>query len=160
MKRVVGLLHRQAVRAKAEGLFFKVRDSSHWEVELSEHARDRSPLSISSNLSWPNRNRYPVVSRTRISCSSSTTYSDNSSRPWKRNLFLLWRFVSLGLHSNRNLIAWWFKAFFPKNRGQWKNFSSWEPEKKEQKAKAGGGRDDTVCYHCCIEISSSHPARS
>jgi len=25
MKRVVGLLHRQAVKAKAEGLFFKVR---------------------------------------------------------------------------------------------------------------------------------------
>lgn len=27
MKRVVGLMHRQAVKAKAEGLFFKVRFS-------------------------------------------------------------------------------------------------------------------------------------
>lgn len=29
------------------------------------------------------------------------------------------------------------QAFFPKNRGQWKNFSSWEPEEKP--AKRGRG---------------------
>ena len=29
MKRVVNLLHRQAIKAKAEGLFFKVRLSEH-----------------------------------------------------------------------------------------------------------------------------------
>ena len=29
MKRVVGLLHRQAVKAKAEGLFFKACCASH-----------------------------------------------------------------------------------------------------------------------------------
>lgn len=34
MRRVVSLLHRQAVRAKAEGLFFKVRDILHCYVYL------------------------------------------------------------------------------------------------------------------------------
>jgi len=27
------------------------------------------------------------------------------------------------------------KAFFPKNRGNWKNFSSWEPEEKSKREK-------------------------
>jgi replication fork protection complex subunit Tof1/Swi1 len=32
MKRVVGLMHRQVVRAKAEGLYFRVRPLLiHWE---------------------------------------------------------------------------------------------------------------------------------
>jgi replication fork protection complex subunit Tof1/Swi1 len=28
-----------------------------------------------------------------------------------------------------------FQVFFPKNRGQWKHFSSWEPEEKKQREK-------------------------
>jgi hypothetical protein len=33
MRRVVSLLHRQAVKAKAEGLFFKVQSRSYGECK-------------------------------------------------------------------------------------------------------------------------------
>ncbi|EAU83799.2 topoisomerase 1-associated factor 1 [Coprinopsis cinerea okayama7 len=34
-----------------------------------------------------------------------------------------------------------FKAFFPKNRGNWKQYSSWEPEKKKAREGGVGGRN-------------------
>lgn len=34
------------------------------------------------------------------------------------------------------------KAFFPKNRGSWKRFSSWKPEIKDKKGRKGR---DEVC---------------
>ncbi|KZW03785.1 timeless-domain-containing protein [Exidia glandulosa HHB12029] len=35
------------------------------------------------------------------------------------------------------------EAFFPKNRGTWKQFSSWEPEVKEKKKRGAKGDDET-----------------
>ncbi|KAF9061339.1 timeless protein-domain-containing protein [Rhodocollybia butyracea] len=88
MRRVVSLLHRQAVRAKAEGLFFKVSTLNLFKAILAD------------------RKSFP------------------SDQPHKDLI---------------NLINYIFdsflavEAFFPKNRGNWKQYSSWEPPPKEGK---------------------------
>ncbi|KAH8112797.1 timeless-domain-containing protein [Phellopilus nigrolimitatus] len=73
MKRVVNLMHRQAVKAKAEGLFFKVSTLNLFKSILARQS------------SLPREQPYKDL------------------------------------------------AFFPKNRNRWKQYSSWEPEPKENK---------------------------
>ncbi|KAE9405100.1 timeless-domain-containing protein [Gymnopus androsaceus JB14] len=85
MRRVVSLLHRQAVRAKAEGLFFKVSTLNLFKTILA----DRKFF---------------------------------SSRPASQRSAL----------DKDPFLA--VEAFFPKNRGNWKQFSSWEPPAKGGKS--------------------------
>ncbi|KDQ56583.1 hypothetical protein JAAARDRAFT_79123 [Jaapia argillacea MUCL 33604] len=93
MKRVVSLLHRQAIKAKAEGLLFQAST-----LELF-----KSILTAQKVLS--------------------------KEQPYK-DLVALVNFVVRkffkAVTEEPLLIV---EAFFPKNRGQWKHFSSWEPEK-------------------------------
>ncbi|KAL1742157.1 timeless protein-domain-containing protein [Schizophyllum fasciatum] len=95
MKRVVSLLHRQAVRAKAEGLFFNVSTLSLFQRILNDQR----------------------------SLPREQTYKDLI------NLinFILRQFFK-ALSENTFLAV---EAFFPKNRSQWKQYSSYqEPERK------------------------------
>ncbi|KAJ7786448.1 timeless protein-domain-containing protein [Mycena metata] len=92
LKRVVSLLHRVAVRAKAEGLFF------------NSFPRDQ-----------PHRDMVSLVN------------------------YVLRKFFK-ALEEEPFLAV---EAFFPKNRGQWKAFSSWEPPPKgsanTRERKGGSG---------------------
>ncbi|KAG5641373.1 hypothetical protein DXG03_005379 [Asterophora parasitica] len=99
MRRVVSLIHRQAVRAKAEGLFFKVSTLDLFKTILADQK------------SFPRE------------------------RPYKDlvNLitFILRQFFKA--LANEPFLA--VETFFPKNRGHWKQFSSWEPEEKSTREK-------------------------
>ncbi|TFK28235.1 timeless-domain-containing protein [Coprinopsis marcescibilis] len=100
MKRVVNLLHRQAVRAKAEGLFFKVSTLDLFKTLLSEQKgfpREQPYKDLVNLINFILRKFFKAV---------------------EEEPFLT------------------IEAFFPKNRGNWKQYSSWEPEEKE-KAKRG-----------------------
>ncbi|KAF8622394.1 hypothetical protein AX15_007047 [Amanita polypyramis BW_CC] len=94
MRRVVNLLHRQAVRAKAEGLFFNVSTLDLFQTILADQK------------SFPREQPYKdLVSLV--------------------NYILRQFFKALEKDS---FLA--IEAFFPKNRGNWKQYSSWEPEPK------------------------------
>ncbi|PFH47597.1 hypothetical protein AMATHDRAFT_151707 [Amanita thiersii Skay4041] len=97
MRRVVNLLHRQAVRAKAEGLFFNVSTLELFHTILAD------------------KNSFP------------------REQPYKDliNLvnFLLRQFFK-AVEKDSFLVV---EAFFPKNRGHWKQYSSWEPEIKSSR---------------------------
>ncbi|KAG9103444.1 Topoisomerase 1-associated factor 1 [Ceratobasidium sp. 370] len=99
MRRIVSLLHRQAVKAKAEGFFFKVST-----LELFQ-----SILKVQASLP--------------------------KEQPYK-DLIQLINFVLRKFFKNAQehplLLV---EAFYPKNRGQWKAYSSYEPE-----AKTGSSR--------------------
>ncbi|KAJ3795140.1 timeless protein-domain-containing protein [Lentinula aff. detonsa] len=99
MRRVVSLLHRQAVRAKAEGLFFKVSTLNLFKTILAD------------KVSFP------------------------SDQPYKDlvNLinYILRQFFK-ALEQEPFLAV---EAFFPKNRGNWKQYSSWEPPSKGENSK-------------------------
>ncbi|EEB95453.1 hypothetical protein MPER_05578, partial [Moniliophthora perniciosa FA553] len=77
LKRVLSLMHRQAVKAKAEGLYFQ--------------------SILADQKTFPREQPYKDLKR------------------------------------NHSLAV---EAFFPKNRGHWKQYSSWEPEKKSKQEKA------------------------
>jgi len=68
MKRVVNLMHRQAVKARAEGYFYKVQLLWNFtpEGELIPPAA-RFQLSIYSDPSLVNGKRSPRISATRTS---------------------------------------------------------------------------------------------
>ncbi|KAG1814818.1 hypothetical protein EV424DRAFT_1413535 [Suillus variegatus] len=94
MKRVVNLIHRQAVKAKAEGLYFNVSTLHLFKMILDDQK------------SLP---------------------KDQSSKDLVKLVnFILHRFFK-ALQGELFLAV---KAFFPKNRGHWKLYSSWEPERK------------------------------
>ncbi|KAF9531181.1 timeless protein-domain-containing protein [Crepidotus variabilis] len=100
MRRVVSLLHRQAVKAKAEGLFFKVSTLNLFKSILAEHKtlpRDQ-----------PYKDAIALI-----------------------NYILRQFFKAL---EKDNFLA--IETFFPKNRGSWKQFSSWEPESKTKPSKS------------------------
>ncbi|KAG6820075.1 hypothetical protein H0H93_005603 [Arthromyces matolae] len=100
MRRVVSLLHRQAVRAKAEGLFFKVSTLHLFKMILADQK--------SFPRDQPYRDLVNLIT------------------------FILRQFFKA--LANESFLA--VEAFFPKNRGQWKPFSSWEPpEKSSRKEK-------------------------
>ncbi|KAJ7704500.1 timeless protein-domain-containing protein [Mycena rosella] len=107
LRRVVSLLHRVAVRAKAEGLFFKVSTLYLFQTILA--AQKTFPRD------QPHRDLVALVT------------------------FVIRRFFK-ALEEEPFLAV---EAFFPKNRGQWKAFSSWEPPEKGVRAlraeKAGAG---------------------
>ncbi|KAJ7151353.1 timeless protein-domain-containing protein [Mycena crocata] len=107
LRRVVSLLHRVAVRAKAEGLFFNVSTLYLFQSILAAEKtfpRDQ-----------PHRDLVQLVN------------------------FVLRRFFK-ALEEEPFLAV---EAFFPKNRGHWKAFSSWEPPEKGVRApraeKPGAG---------------------
>ncbi|KAF9266348.1 timeless-domain-containing protein [Marasmius fiardii PR-910] len=99
MKRVVSLLHRQAVRAKAEGLFFKVSTLNIFKAILDDQhslPRDQPHKDLISLINYILRRFFKAM---------------------EEDTFLA------------------IEAFFPKNRGNWKQFSSWEPETKTKRQK-------------------------
>ncbi|KAF8893088.1 timeless protein-domain-containing protein [Infundibulicybe gibba] len=105
MRRVVGLMHRQAVKAKAEGLYFKVSTLDLFKTILGD------------------KNSFPP------------------EQPYKDlvNLvnFILRQFFKA--ISEDTFLA--VEALFPKNRGNWKQYSSWEPDAaKEKKSPAPDSR--------------------
>ncbi|KAG6856013.1 hypothetical protein H0H87_008415 [Tephrocybe sp. NHM501043] len=99
MRRVVSLMHRQAVRAKAEGLFFKVSTLHLFKMILADQK------------SFPREQPYKDLVNLIT--------------------FLLRQFFK-ALAEDSFLAV---EAFFPKNRGHWKQFSSWEPEKPKKNEK-------------------------
>ncbi|EJD53471.1 timeless-domain-containing protein [Auricularia subglabra TFB-10046 SS5] len=107
MKRVVTLLHRQAVRVKAEGLFFKVATLSLFRRILSEQRTLPKEQPYKDLLNLIN--------------------------------FLLRKFFK-AVAEDQFLVI---EAFFPKNRGTWKQFSSWEPEVKEKRKRGGDKEEET-----------------
>ncbi|EMD36798.1 hypothetical protein CERSUDRAFT_105876 [Gelatoporia subvermispora B] len=98
MKRVVNLLHRQAVRAKAEGLFFQVSTLDLFKKILSEQRslpKDQSSKDLINLITYILRQFFKAVAE---------------------DSFLI------------------VEAFFPKTRGAWKHYSSWEPEAKADRS--------------------------
>ncbi|KAJ7208162.1 timeless protein-domain-containing protein [Mycena haematopus] len=94
LRRVVSLLHRVAVRAKAEGLFFNVSTLYLFQTILA--AQKTFPRD------QPHRDLVQLVT------------------------YILRKFFK-ALEDEPFLAV---DAFFPKNRGQWKAYSSWEPPEK------------------------------
>ncbi|KAG1818982.1 timeless protein-domain-containing protein [Suillus subaureus] len=94
MKRAVNLIHRQVVKAKAEGLYFNVSTLNLFKIILDDQK------------SLP---------------------KDQSSKDLVKLVnFILHKFFK-ALEGEPFLAV---EAFFPKNRGHWKLYSSWEPEQK------------------------------
>ncbi|KAG1737798.1 timeless protein-domain-containing protein [Suillus lakei] len=94
MKRAINLIHRQVVKAKAEGLYFNVSTLNLFKTILDDQK------------SLP---------------------KDHSSKDLVKLVnFILHRFFK-ALEEEPFLAV---EAFFPKNRGHWKQYSSWEPERK------------------------------
>ncbi|KAF8333073.1 timeless protein-domain-containing protein [Cantharellus anzutake] len=91
VKRVVSLLHRQAVKTKAEGLFFKVSTLELFNRILA-HQKDLP-------RDTPYKDLIQLVN------------------------FILRKFFKKMEEQPLLLI----EAFFPKNRGAWKHFSTWQP---------------------------------
>ncbi|KAG8689963.1 Topoisomerase 1-associated factor 1, partial [Ceratobasidium sp. 395] len=102
MRRIVSLLHRQAVKAKAEGFFFKV----------STLALFQSILKVQASLP--------------------------KDQPYKDLIqfinFVLRKFFKNAKEHPLLLV----EAFYPKNRGQWKAYSSYEPEVKTKSSRPVG----------------------
>ncbi|KAK0205546.1 timeless protein-domain-containing protein [Desarmillaria ectypa] len=117
MKRVVNLLHRQAVRAKAEGLFFKVSTLNLFKTILADQR------------SFPREQPYKDLI----------------------NLinFILRRFFK-ALEGYPFLAI---EAFFPKNRGHWKVFSSYEPESSTAEERA---QDEDARIPADIHVKKGH----
>ncbi|KAF5373433.1 hypothetical protein D9615_009496 [Tricholomella constricta] len=99
MRRVVSLMHRQAVRAKAEGLYFKVSSLDLFKTILADQK------------SFPREQPYKDLVNLIT--------------------FILRQFFK-ALAEEPFLAV---EAFFPKNRGHWKQFSSWEPEENTKREK-------------------------
>ncbi|KIK62957.1 hypothetical protein GYMLUDRAFT_41245 [Collybiopsis luxurians FD-317 M1] len=99
LKRVVSLLHRQAVKAKAEGLFFKVSTLNLFKTILGDRKsfpQDQPHKDLVNLINYILRQFFKAV---------------------EANPFLA------------------VEAFFPKNRGNWKQFSSWEPPVRSGKGR-------------------------
>ncbi|KAI0752629.1 timeless-domain-containing protein [Daedaleopsis nitida] len=99
MKRVVTLMHRQAVRQKAEGLFFMVSTLYLFKQIIADQK--------SLPTDQPYKDLVALIN------------------------FLLRRFFK-AVEEDSFLIV---EAFFPKNRGHWKQFSSFEPEEVRTRAE-------------------------
>ncbi|KAF9001196.1 timeless protein-domain-containing protein [Cyathus striatus] len=99
MRRVVSLLHRQAVRVKAEGLFFQVSTLDLFKSILDDQK--------SLPREQPYKDLVNLIN------------------------FILRKFFK-ALAEDTFLAI---EAFFPKNRGHWKQYSSYEPEQKAQREK-------------------------
>jgi replication fork protection complex subunit Tof1/Swi1 len=108
MKRVVALLHRQAVRAKAEGLFFNVSTLNLFKGILADAKslpKDQSYKDLLSLVNFILRKFFKAV---------------------EQEPFLL------------------VEAFYPKNRGHWKAYSSLSPEELALKTGKASVSSKTV----------------
>ncbi|OBZ77008.1 Topoisomerase 1-associated factor 1 [Grifola frondosa] len=116
MKRVVSLIHRQAVRAEAEGLFFNVSALDLFKHILSERSlpKDQPYKDLIALINFILRKFFKAVAE---------------------DSFLIVEVGSASFHSTMLSVSERIiQAFFPKNRGQWKHYSSWAPEEKDSKA--------------------------
>ncbi|TFY67030.1 hypothetical protein EVJ58_g1892 [Rhodofomes roseus] len=103
MKRVVSLMHRQAVKAKAEGLYFNVSTLDLFKTILADEKslpKDQPYKDLVNLIKYILRQFFKAV---------------------EEESFLV------------------VQAFFPMNRGHWKEFSSWTPPEDKK-----GGRAETV----------------
>ncbi|KZT43312.1 timeless-domain-containing protein [Sistotremastrum suecicum HHB10207 ss-3] len=107
MKWVVNLIHRQAIKAKAEGLFFKVSTMTLFKSIIAEER------------SFPKEQPYKDL----------TNIID----------YLLKKFFKAAKADPLIFL----EAFFPKNRGLWKQFSSWQPEPKSSRKKKDKNGDES-----------------
>ncbi|CAE6415167.1 unnamed protein product [Rhizoctonia solani] len=138
MKRVVSLLHRQAVKAKAEGFFFKVSTLILFQSILKNQAalpKDQPYKDLVQLINFilrkffKNAQEHPLLlveAIPHLEFYFATSYCITLKhahlplfRPPTRVLF------------ERP------QAFYPKNRGQWKAYSSYEPEVKPKSKPAG-----------------------
>ncbi|KAG6332144.1 hypothetical protein ID866_6944 [Astraeus odoratus] len=99
MKRVVNLIHRQAVKVKAEGLYFNVSTLSLFKTILDDQR--------SLPKEQPYKDLVSVIT------------------------FILRRFFK-ALDEEPFLAI---EALFPMNRGHWKQYSSWEPERRSDRIR-------------------------
>ncbi|KAG5637662.1 hypothetical protein H0H81_003683 [Sphagnurus paluster] len=120
MRRVVSLMHRQAVRVKAEGLFFKVSTLNLFKTILADQKsfpREQSYKDLVNLITFILRQFFKALAEepflaVEVRLMNSSMCAD----------------LKFTRGPNR-------QAFFPKNRGHWKQFSSWEPEEKSKREK-------------------------
>ncbi|KDQ32651.1 hypothetical protein PLEOSDRAFT_48756 [Pleurotus ostreatus PC15] len=108
MKRIVGLIHRQVVRAKAEGLFFNVSTLGLFRTILAEQKtlpREQPYKDLVNLINYILRQFFKAL---------------------EKDSFLA------------------VEAWFPMNRGHWKEFSSYEPEEssKRRRGATNASSDD------------------
>lgn len=99
MTRVVNLMHRQAVKVKAEGLYFNVSTLQLFKTILDDQRslpKDKPYKDLVSLLTFILRKFFKALDE---------------------ELFLA------------------MEALFPMNRGHWKQYSSWEPERKSARIR-------------------------
>ncbi|KAH8827121.1 hypothetical protein DL96DRAFT_1605604 [Flagelloscypha sp. PMI_526] len=108
IRRVVSLMHRQAVKSKAEGLFFNVSTLSLFKSILDDHKQNF----------FPKEQPYKDL----------ISFVNYILRQFFKNM------------QEKPFLA--IEALFPMNRGHWKQFSSWEPEKKEGRQRGAENRID------------------
>ncbi|EPT01958.1 hypothetical protein FOMPIDRAFT_1036026 [Fomitopsis schrenkii] len=103
MKRIVSLMHRQVVKAKAEGLYFNVSTLDLFRMILADEKslpKDQPYKDLINLINYILRQFFKAV---------------------EEESFLV------------------VQAFFPMNRGHWKEFSSWTPPETTKR-----GREETV----------------
>ncbi|KDN42043.1 hypothetical protein RSAG8_07088, partial [Rhizoctonia solani AG-8 WAC10335] len=118
MRRVVSLLHRQAIKAKAEGFFFKVSTLMLFQSILKNQS--------SLPKDQPHKDLIQLIN------------------------FILRKFFKNAQEHPLLLV----EAFYPKNRGQWKSYSSYEPEVKPKSKSAGTAEQIGVAVACLVEEDS------
>ncbi|TFY59930.1 hypothetical protein EVG20_g7607, partial [Dentipellis fragilis] len=120
MKRVVGLMHRQAVRAKAEGLYFQVSTLDLFKSILANQKslpKDQTSKDLLALITYLLRQFFKAV---------------------EADSFVL------------------IEAFFPKNRGQWKKLSSWEPETKDKDTGSGKAAVDEGRFPPDVQVKKGY----
>ena len=127
MKRIVSLLHRQAVKAKAEGLFFKVGDvavrSLHWQVtslNLQVSTLELFNCILAHQKDLPRERPYMDLLHL-INFVLRKFFKTMEEQPLLMLEVIMLRSFSWLSSSH------FFQAFFPKNRGAWKQYSTWKP---------------------------------
>ncbi|THU97519.1 timeless-domain-containing protein, partial [Dendrothele bispora CBS 962.96] len=132
MRRIVSLLHRQAVRAKAEGLFFNVSTLSLFQSILADYKAGVFPLHSTS--------------------AADGKSSSKETQPYKdlKNLvnYVLRQFFK-ALEKDTFLAV---EAFFPKNRGQWKQYSSLDPSSSKSKNKKANALEEDSRFPPDVQV--------
>ncbi|CAE6409911.1 unnamed protein product [Rhizoctonia solani] len=150
MKRVVSLLHRQAVKAKAEGFFFKVCFHAY-TLPIDSQKPSVTPKGPALQGSNPIDQLYTTQVLQECTGTSSIAgrgklYSHLTYRVSVPHLELYFatsycialQHAHLPLFRPPTRVLFQRpQAFYPKNRGQWKAYSSYEPEVKPKSKPAG-----------------------
>ncbi|KAJ3565991.1 hypothetical protein NP233_g7283 [Leucocoprinus birnbaumii] len=145
MRRAVSLLHRQAVKAKAEGLFFNVGLcllSTSSPLIISPHHAQVSTLDLFKTIlsekdTLPRDQPYKdlinlinfILRKFFKALAEDSFLAVEVRTPVLSSVELRWR-------THKSIANPGCQAFFPKNRGHWKQYSSWEPESRSKKDKA------------------------